>query len=547
MNQEPTKEPKYKDIREILNKKVVKFAIQYDKEIEKKYFKDEQKAKYLVGKFLSLKNVTTGYVEALQKFLGNTKKLKIKHSFFEDVETIVKAHNKEVEKCAELTQKERNDYEVNSDDLKKIIAADLEYNPGSKHNQSDSPKIVKSASNKKQLIESLKLFFDENSCPEFLKNSTFYLFERVGLVDPFKNKSNLPEVKYWGVTVGRIIFHNIEFNLLRVTFNRKYYTDKEIEYEGFATKDNDNIYLDLINKADRSRLQIVLRLNKKDPQNQDIFMGHFTFFSPEFGNRIITKVVLLIKEGISLDEKNTCLQNLKLGQMSYDEDKFVELPQEIKSFLSGREQMRLYVPVRDDLISNLNTLDIFFKKDKTENVNSILEDEFTGEYFTYYKRSNNTLVQDNFSIKYSPYSNALEVHYQHFKKRKFGKPTVKNWYGKPYLNANRYCIIIELATRYPKEKQDIRDEDPILLTFRLDKDEDWKASDIFSGIISGLEDDDNDTQKPGGIALLCLVVRKNVEHDGIEDNRIEKFFSDNSNNSLVKINDNHRKFRLDDI
>jgi hypothetical protein len=550
MEEQLSKEETLKKISDLLKDPVIKYGQEYQKENFKSYPNNKAAnarslfRQYLVDLSSDEKDKigdlsVSFYKDYLYKFLGNSNTEKVSKKLLEGVKVVFEKYNTARKN---LTQEEKEKFkEIDISMVDEAIA--MYPKPSSQKNSIKERKVRKDGLGS-QLHKSLKLFFNENSCPTFLKGS-WYFFERVGIENPFKQENiNHQDNKYWGVTISELTFGKAESYFLPVTFKRKYYNQDVVEFEGIATKDKANVYIDLIN--DNDRLQIVLRLADKNRDKQNIFVGHFTFFSPDFRNRTISKIILMVDKNTRFkngNSKEILLQNIELGKMPYISDAFNEFPKEIRDFLSGREQMRIYTPALS--IYNQKSLGEFLKNHQEGNVNETIKNKFAkdenNEYFVYYQRSHNTLIQqDEFSIKFSPYYNALEVTYLHNEKR---------WYGKPYINTDRKCIILELSKNEPKVKQNITDENPILLTFQLPKDDkvDWNETEIFPAVISGLEDWDEKTNKPSGISILCLVVRKSVNHNGKEDNRIKKIFADNQENARVKLEERHLKFSLDEI
>jgi hypothetical protein len=382
-----------------------------------------------------------------------------------------------------------------------------------------SPKLVS-----KKVAKSNLSWFSESSSPDFLQGSNWVFYERIG-----KEPANK---QGWGITIGKISFGESQGHFLPVNFLRENNDQVIIEYEGMATKDERHVYLDLFQKGKSLRVNMVLRIYDA-PDKQEMFLGHFTFFSTVY-NRLLSKVVILTKlQGID--------SNIQIGRINYGSEDYKLLDDYIQAFLYSRHLNRMSTPQRN--IGNLNILKMFLDEFQGKNTNKLLMDYFQGKYYLYYQRSDYKMTVDEFEIKFSQESNSLEVEYFHKP-----KDNTYKWYGKPYLNKERRCIILELSNNYPKDLEALDTENPILVTFQIPSEESttWTAADSFPGIIAGLEDTTDRQTVHGGIALICLVVRGN-RVDG-NDERLQKFFNhQKSRGSSIKPNSEFIKFRLDEF
>lgn len=363
-----------------------------------------------------------------------------------------------------------------------------------------------------------------------LENRSFYFFERFGVNDPRLNKQS----DNWAVNVAELDYKGKLKESTQFQLKRKTFGGITVDYVGTTTSDHNQYFFDLKSNLNNRVNIVVDRFGSVEEQS--VYIGHFTFYSDYF-KRTLTKIILLVDKSLIKVEELP----IDLGRIEYNSDYFESLPKEVKIFLQGRISVRINTPFSKNFIFDLDSLGQYLLNHREENVNKNLEKFFKGNFDVFYEKSNGTMVNDEIEINFSNFYNRMEVIYAH---------KTKKLYGKPYFN-NGKILIFELSEDFFKEKENVKEENPILLMCNVPLEGDdakWVDLECFPSILCGLEDESSTDESivGGGIALHCLVVKKGLITDMNNDDRINSYF-DKYENKLVKLQKRNLFFYLDDI
>ncbi|MDJ1470343.1 hypothetical protein [Xanthocytophaga flava] len=349
-------------------------------------------------------------------------------------------------------------------------------------------------------------WFNSGSCPQYLENSEWYIFERIG--------KKLLKNEKWGIAVGSISFKkNKDLPYLEVTMTTMLENRDRI-FKGIASKDtqNDYLYLDLVFEDDsKKRSNIILRLAEEEISKQTILIGHYSYHSKLYRHLLSKTVILLKKDSI----KDIIL---KIESYYEGDPYFEKIPIQIAKFLYFRERNRMSMP--KEQISSLEELNNYLVEHRRQKIDRILN-HFTGKYYVYFQRDG-YIEEDSLFIDDDKYADLIYATFEH--SPDIDKKNTKRWKGQVFLNEPKQGIILELSNEKSSETNE-EYEDPILLTFNIpDELIAFEASECFPGIISGLSD------KSGPIAYLCLVVKQKSIMDvgSVKEKRIKivtPFFS----------------------
>jgi hypothetical protein len=349
-------------------------------------------------------------------------------------------------------------------------------------------------------------FAKHNSIIGSLTASPWYFYERYGIQHNKDSKSK------FGICVGKATF-SFKGNKLTVVINF-IYDGLHREYKGEAAFDDGLSYLYIvltINDSGGKKATISLRLAEADLVHQSIMIGHFTFFARD-ENHILTNTIVLQKTSDRIKE-------FEIGNYAYGSKKYREIDPEITRFLYSRERNRLSLP--GGVVSNRKELLAFLLK-KESKLNRELR-HFVDEYYVYYKKAHNELVEDELKIWLNPEKVVFEGEYIH-RPDESGKND-KQWLGQAYFNSK--IIVLELSEFAGSANQQ---EDPVLLTFHTpDEKIPYDESECFYGLLSGLQDS---SRVP--VSFICLVVRKTAANfKRLKDKRVRKYFNKAKNFKLI--------------
>lgn len=413
----------------------------------------------------------------------------------------------------------------NDDKLKEYLIKkeDIEYIKEIKAIKGNSGEIVST--------NYMSNLFNENTSPSSIKNSIWYLFERVG---------KKPEIEAnWGIAIREVIFLEDNGNYIPVKLKTKNLEgNNEISYIGCATTHpNSNgkyIYLDLVKETDKMRSNIVFRINEEDKlESQTLLIGHYTSHSIQY-QRLLSKVVVLVKH----TELPT---DVEIGHVEYKSEKYKKLPDSIQTFLYSRELNRMSMP--QNAITSINQLEEFLQDYQVKNIDRDLKKDFVGRYFVYYKRSDKKIIEDSFEVYFNEHSNSLQTTYSHATDKK--QKNKKKWIGKPYRNTTKQCIFISLINVESMVSTEV-EENPILLSFQMPSDKDaWSDSNCYHGTIAGLEDSDHTKPVNGGIAFVCFVIKETIKNHEKLDEVKNRFFEIHSEALSIKPNNSKVHFDID--
>lgn len=348
--------------------------------------------------------------------------------------------------------------------------------------------------------------YSNSLIPRDLKQTSWYLFERI------EDKRNKIPLR-WGIGVGLLKFLEENSRYLEVIMSFKK-VKKEFDarsFKGLAVFDltKKTIFIDLVEDGNIRRRSSIVLHNIQDLKNNDIFFGHYTYCSTKDERLQYTKSVLLIKNS-----------STEIGAYWENEKNFQDIEDSIKNFLFNREKNRMSSPHRrfETHLDLQQFLDDRNQKILSSRLNSVIND-----YWVYYKGyADENITEDSVNIRLEQGSGKCVAIYTHISEsRKFK--------GEVFINKNSVSLEmsnIKIINQEGKIYLNEREEDPILLSFLLPKNQiKDKETDFYSGVISGLYDEDREP-----VAYLVILVKKTRnDFERGNDKIVTSFFSKKQN------------------